>query len=297
MILSVETVSVSERFGDERAFELIKEAGFDGVDYSFYWCKNRENPLLFDNYRERAAVLRKKLDELGLVCYQAHAPFSLKYDTPKDDPQWIELERSLEFASILGVKTIIVHSFAIPIEKRYDIDFVKFNLDFYKSLQPLCERFGIKIGVENLFIKDKQHKRILSRLGYPYEMNYFMAQLDPKYFTVCVDIGHAALTDDAADYIRRVKHGSIGALHVQDNDYLDDRHILPFMGVQNWEDIISALAESGYDGDFTLEVFKFLRAYPDAMVPNTLRFACETGRYLIGRLEEKRAELGSVETL
>ena len=41
MKLSVETCEVCMKFGDFKAAEMIKEAGFDAVDYSF--CSNEDN--------------------------------------------------------------------------------------------------------------------------------------------------------------------------------------------------------------------------------------------------------------
>lgn len=37
MQLSMETVVLRNKFGDETAIRMLKEAGFDGIDYSFYW--------------------------------------------------------------------------------------------------------------------------------------------------------------------------------------------------------------------------------------------------------------------
>lgn len=290
MLLSVETVEVRERFGEESAFEIIKNAGFDGIDFSFYGYKKQPNPLLEDNYLEVAKKYRKKLDSIGLVCNQAHAPFALKYDTPKDDPLYTELYRSLEFAALLGVKNIIVHTVTLPDGATAE-EFVNFNLDLYRSLVPYCERLGIKIGVENLFKKDKKHNRIVGKLGLPDEMNAFMSQLDSRYFTVCVDIGHASLTDEPDAYIRGLDKGILGALHVQDTDYLSDKHTIPYLGIIDWEAVTSALADTDYRGDFSLEVFRFFRQYPDDFLPTALGFAAQTGRYLVSKIEKyKKAD-------
>ena len=36
MRLSVESYNAAKRFGDEQGLSMIREAGFDCVDYSFY---------------------------------------------------------------------------------------------------------------------------------------------------------------------------------------------------------------------------------------------------------------------
>ena len=45
MKLSMEIDKVAERLGDIRAVELIKEAGFDAIDYSYYYTKECEAVL------------------------------------------------------------------------------------------------------------------------------------------------------------------------------------------------------------------------------------------------------------
>ena len=51
MLLSTETNSVVKRFGQERAFEMLKKTGFDACDFSFY---NNGVELLGDDYMKNA---------------------------------------------------------------------------------------------------------------------------------------------------------------------------------------------------------------------------------------------------
>ena len=50
------------------------------------------------------------------------------------------------------------------------------------------------------------------------------------------------------------------ALHVQDNDYIADRHIIPYTGDLNWEAIMTSLKNAGYEGDLTFEIIKYLKS-------------------------------------
>ena len=78
MKLSIESYTLMQKLGDFKGLEAIKKAGFDCVDMSYYW-QNENSPLLGDGYKEYAFLLRSHLDELGLACNQAHAPFEVKY--------------------------------------------------------------------------------------------------------------------------------------------------------------------------------------------------------------------------
>ena len=121
MNLAIEIKATRNKFGDFRAIELIREAGFDAVDYSFYGYSD-ESEFLGENYREYAKEVRGKLDEVGLVCNQAHAPFSaFLYGMPfsEEDKNFRDVVRAIESASILGAKCIIVGCFNRRIRDRH----------------------------------------------------------------------------------------------------------------------------------------------------------------------------------
>ena len=115
MNLSVELYTLAQRFGDFKAIEMAKEAGFDAIDYSYYYAKECEE-ILGGGYREYAEKLRKHLDEVGIVCNQAHAPFSFRYGMENNisEEKYLWMTRALESASILGAKNIVVHSITVP---------------------------------------------------------------------------------------------------------------------------------------------------------------------------------------
>ena len=54
-----------------------------------------------------------------------------------------QIVRSMEYASILGVKHIVVHPVPVPM----GIDTVAHNVKYYKTLEPYAKQFGIKICV------------------------------------------------------------------------------------------------------------------------------------------------------
>lgn len=98
----------------------------------------------------------------------------------------------------------------------------------------------------------------------------------------CVDIGHASLTGyEPEDFIEKMQPKYLKALHVQDNDYISDRHILPYTGDLNWKAIMTSLKNIGYDGDLTFEIFNYLKKFPDDLIPDALKFAVSIGKYLV----------------
>ncbi|MBQ4112349.1 MAG: sugar phosphate isomerase/epimerase [Clostridia bacterium] len=285
MRLSMETYGLRRRFGDYEAARLIREAGFDCVDYSCYYWKEQAHALE-DGYREYARALRAHLDGLELSCNQSHAPFSMKYGQPFDpsDPEYRGVIRSMEVASILGAHQIIIHSIAMPEAQREDTEAThEYAMAYYRSLLPYAERFGIRIGVENLFVRYKDRKFVYAkRLNSPETLSRVVRELDSPWVTACLDMGHAAMVGyEPEDFIRGMDKGLLGAVHFQDGDYIEDRHTLPYLGQYHWAEIMKALAETGYTGDLTFEIYKYYQNLPDEAIPYALKMAETVGRSLI----------------
>ena len=124
------------------------------------------------------------------------------------------------------------------------------------------------------------------------EFRAMMDMLDPKYFTACVDIGHAGLVGTTApEMLRTLGHDYVGCLHVHDNDYLEDRHCPPYFFDLDWEEITQALADIDYKGDFTFESDDFLVNFPDEVFPAAYKLLHDIGRSLIKKIENKKEKI------
>ena len=188
------------------------------------------------------------------------------------------MARSIEAASILGAETIVVHSITVPA----GVDFEEYNVEYYKSLIPYCQKFGIRVAVENLFYRDIKRKRLTGKLGSPQELSSIVKKINSPWIVACIDIGHASLTGyEPEEFIAGLTPGILKSLHVQDNDYLEDWHDLPYLGQLNWEAIMQSLKKSGYTGDLTFEIIRFLNKFPNELLPDALRLSASVGRHLI----------------
>ena len=288
MKLSIESYTLMQKLGDFKGLETIKKAGFDCVDMSYYW-QNENSQLLGDEYKEYAFLLRDYLDELGLVCNQAHAPFEVKYGEEFDfsNPHYLAVARAIESASILGAKAIVVHSIGLKKDSQIFFDRA-YNLDYYKSLQPLCEKFNISIAVENLCDFDDKRKHFQGRLGKASELCEFIREIDSPYFVACVDVGHAAMAgNEPESFLSGMDGAFLMALHVQDGNYREDSHTLPYLGEFNWPAIMKALKQIDYKGELTFEIVKYLRHVPKEFLLDALCFAEKIGRHLISIFDEK----------
>ncbi len=294
MRLSMETYGLRRRYGDFEAARLIAEAGFDCVDYSCYYWKEQAHALS-DGYRDYARSYRAHLEDLGLTCNQAHAPFVMSYGMPFDlsCPDFRDITRAMEVASVLGAEQIVVHSIAMPEGLRDDTEATHaYAMEYYRSLLPYAREFGIRIAVENLFVRFKDQKFVYAgRLNSPETLSRVVRELDSPWVTACLDMGHAAMVGyEPEDFVRGMDKGALGAVHFQDGDYIEDRHTLPYLGQYHWAEIMKALRETGYTGDLTFEIYKYYQNLPDQAVPHALRMAEAVGRELIRLFQQGGTE-------
>ncbi len=291
MKLSIDIYEIRHHFGEKQGFKELKNAGFDSIDYSFYWLDEAHTEkILGENHIEYAKSVRASLDEIGLTCNQAHAPFEFRSDEDTIDisnPRYLRIIRSMESAAIMGAQNIIIHSInPFPGQSLFDT-----NYAFYKSFQPYCEKFGIHVSIENLFGQpyDEARKRYIgNRFDRPESMMELIRALDSEWFNVCIDVGHAAVTDiHPEDFIRALDAKTLKALHIQDNNYEGDQHNLPYMGKINWDNVTKALHDIGYMGDMTFEVFGFFRSLGQEqnLVKASLPYIAAVGRQLIQKVQ------------
>ncbi|MBE6612796.1 MAG: sugar phosphate isomerase/epimerase, partial [Ruminococcaceae bacterium] len=211
MLLSTETSSVIKRFGQEKAFAMLKRSGFDACDFSFY---GEGAELLGDDCMENARKTKELLDTAGLLCNQAHAPFDLSEGEAFDLScrNYRAIVRSIEYAAYLGAKKIVVHLIVTADREAY----YAYNQRYYKSLEFYGKQFGIKIAVENDF--ERRNGKVLPILNDPQEYVDFIRELDSEWLVGCIDIGHAAMFQDPAEFIEKTGGRIVKALHIHDND-------------------------------------------------------------------------------
>ena len=164
MNLSMEHHVIRKNFGDAEAIRMIAKAGFDALDFSFYWLYGEENFLDREDRLEYAKELRAVADEAGIAITQAHAPFDLKLTASKEQQayDYEQIVRAIEFAGILGVQQIVVHNLVTA----DNADFEKVNLEFYRNLEATAAKANVRIAVENLW-KRAGDKIIGERLSTP----------------------------------------------------------------------------------------------------------------------------------
>ena len=280
MLLSTQTGTVFAAYGIDKGIELYKEAGYDALDFSFMDPEYYSSERTKDYFEE----IRKKSEECGLCFNQAHAPFHSSFaDEEATKQRFKDIAKSIEYASYLGIKNIVVHpcqhlEYRTEKEKLFEI-----NMDFYNRLKPYCEEYGVHVAVENMW-QSVGNKILHSTCSSPEEFIRYIDELNSEWFVACLDLGHSMLVcNEPKDFIRALGSKRLKALHVHDVDGIKDLHTLPYFGMIDWDSVAEALADIGYTGDFTFEADGFISGKPKELYPQMEKTMVDTGRYIINK--------------
>jgi len=117
------------------------------------------------------------------------------------------------------------------------------GLDRFKRIADRAERRGVNVAVENMCTA-KGIARATTVLE----------RVDAPRLGFCFDSGHHnARKAPEEDMLARFGH-RLMALHLHDNDGMDDQHLLPFDGTTDWAEQMRKIAATGYKGPTALEV-------------------------------------------
>lgn len=298
MDISMNMGGVLKKYGRNvaEAAKAIKAAGFDAVDFDL--CGMDEDDCEFngDGYRELAARYRAEIEATGLYVNQTHTPFTFKnWDNEEhyNNVIYPRIVRSLEISALLGAEIAIVHPLHYAEYHGHEEEWFERNMVFYRSLLPYCEKYGIKIAVENMFRGDPRRKRIAhDTCSRKEEFIRYVDTLNSEYVVACLDVGHVGLPvqdDEAYDVARALGHDRLKALHIHDNDYQNDRHVPPYYGIMNWTEIAKSLGEIDYTGVFTYEIgSRSFATVEDEFMPVTLKYFADIARHITSMIDRSR---------
>jgi len=251
---------------DER-YQLIKEAGFDGV------------LLWWDSSYGRADhhALPRAARQAGLWVEDIHAPTegtnNLWLDT-LDGESWTQnLLQCVEDCAAYEIPAVVIHLSNGDSPPPTNTT----GLERLKRIADRADQLSVNIALENL-----------RKLEY---LSFALDQIDSPHVGFCYDSGHHNCRTPDTDLLSQ--HGArLMALHLHDNaGYIsgtgeEDQHRLPFDGTIDWTATMCKIAAAGYTGPTALEVVNM--GYTDRSAADFLRVAFERAR----RLEAMRSASG-----
>lgn len=285
MKISTEICSISPIVGHEKAIELVAKSGFDAFDLSMfemakYDWKTRSlydngSPFRGPDYLAFVRKLKRIANDCGIHCNQSHAPFPTYIPEVKE-----YLKRAIECTAEAGGEICVIHPFN---DKG-----VEENTEFYLELLPFAKECGVKIATENMW----KWKAELGHAGpaacsSPSDFLAHLESVGDDDFVACLDIGHAEMKGvdtSAAEMIYALSH-HLKALHIHDNDLLNDSHMIPFTMNIDFEPVVKALYDIGYDGYFTLEASCALSGYTEENVFDRVKQMADSAKKLSDMFE------------
>lgn len=273
------------------AMQTIRDAGFDGLDFPIsVYSRPLDSPLRKDDWRQWTREVRRFSDRIGLPVLQAHA--SWEQTVAEDfhfEPPYEIYARTMEACHILGCRNLVFHPVLYLFRVREEgmkERLHEWNVQWFRALLPLAEKFDLVIELENMF--DYRHVQLPGDPAFPYtsaeDMLALCDRLNSDRVRICLDTGHANIAgQDVPAMIRRYGN-RLAVLHLNDNfgkiePVFEDLHLFPGYGLLDWEAIFSALHEIRYDGTVNMEPVAQLDRMPPELRVLQLRTALEILRY------------------
>lgn len=251
------------RYGDKMYLKL-KSQGYDTIDFNM---ANTNSPFYTLELKEAENIFLKQKElakNAGIIINQVHGPWRYPpKDTTKEDleERMEKMKKSIYFTSLMGCKNWVIHPImpcgvedilTSDTQKTWDM-----NMEFMTELLKTAKKYGVTICLENMPFKNFS-------LSKPCDTLRFVKAINDDNFKICLDTGHVSIFKDLdlAEETRRLSD-EIRVLHVHDNENGYDLHIMPYLGINNWEEFGKALIDIGYDGSFSLETCAPQEKLPD----------------------------------
>ena len=198
------------------------------------------------------------------------------------------MEVTIAGCASIGCKKLVIHPFFGTYEHMLSEEAEwELNKDRYARLIPAAKQWGVKILLENMFVrhKGKIYQACCSDFHqaarYVDELNGLAGE---KIFGFCLDTGHALLVGKDIKHAMAALGSRIEAFHIHDNNGVDDQHLAPYMGVLDWDRFVEGLREIGYHGHLSFETHGAVeRAFDPDLVPEALRLIARAGRLFAER--------------
>ena len=232
----------------DEVLDIIKKAGFDGLDLFFREMDAEKFPKAAENFR-------RKLEKHGLECCQVHLPFhdmmlSSEIASERTDNYIFTVLSSMD---ILGAKWGAYHPRSSSNTKYNKKQELADNIAEITKYLEVAEKKNVGIAIENIPIfPDCPQYRFFSAA---YEDHIQLVDsFNSENVGICLDVGHLNLTlYDMAKVIEKMGE-RIKILHLHNNFRTGDMHITPAEGTVDWDVVMPALKRAGYKGDVSLEI-------------------------------------------
>src|SRR6184192_3116752 len=269
---------ILKEWGLDKGLELVKKAGFDGIEL---WLG--DVPWFQMNTTDaEVRELWRKVENAGLLVSNVSTGLHWASPLSARDPKVREqaariVERQIETAALLGTDAILVVAGLVTVEVPYNEVYQR-CVEILRSLAEKASRARIRIGCENC---NSEQRFLIS----PREFGQFLADVNSPSVGIHLDVGNIHDTGFAEQWIEM--HGPrITRVHMKDvlkhRGRCGDQSVYTnlFLGDNNWPAIRAAMTKVGYDGWLVAEMEARYRYAADQQFYDT---AAAIDRFISGR--------------
>lgn len=222
--------------------ERLLSAGVDAIEISM---ADSRHPLI--NWRR---VVREA-QETGLRFWSYHLPFSPFHTNNIASTDSFVRKTSIDYFKVLidraagyaGIRTIVIHASGEPITPETRAARMEYAKEGLAELCEVVSSYGAVLAVEDL---------PRTCLGNSAEEIQELLRADDR-LRVCFDTNHLLGGRKPQDFIRTLGD-KIVTVHFSDYDGLDEKHWMPGEGIIDWNAVMDAFDEIGYQGPVLYEL-------------------------------------------
>ena len=253
----------------KESFELIKDAGFDGVEINFALEGEFSAESTAAEIKEIGQMARKIGLEISGVCSFLFWPYSMTSNDAQRRRQGIELAGKMtEAARLLETENLLVVPGAVYAPWIEGFDPVPNDVcdrrarAAVRELVPAAEKAGVSINIENIFAN--------GFLFSPQEMVQFVDSFKSKHVNIHFDTGNIMEYQFPEHWVpvlgKRIKNIHFKEWDKRTHEFNLNTFRTLLDGTTNWPAVIEALDKIGYRGYLTFEYFHPFQHFPEALV-------------------------------
>ena len=304
--IGVQTKGILPELDIDKAFKMIKDAGFTRVDINIdTFLKNSDLYAgnvnqFFDASVEELCVYFNQyaaaMNKYGISPSQMHAPYPVRVEGKDKQNEYMQgtvIPKSIVIAGVLGVPWVVIHPFKMQYKYNKDIE-KQMNIAYFKMLISILKQCKVGVCFENLY--ESMGQRIVEGVcADPYDAAWYIDTLNDmageELFGFCLDTGHLQLVKRNPYEFIKVMGSRIKALHIHENDAIGDLHQMPYTFGNNaddgqlWNRLFDGLREIKYEGTLSFETFPCVNSFPKPVMKNVLKTIHGIGEYMKQEIE------------
>lgn len=246
--LSSHKLALSSSFLPSPGEAVLAECKRCGIEYIELSIGGACPGMYTDEIKAYWLRLISSAKKAGVGLWSAHLSFWGPFDIASTDKEkrTRALENQMEMMRFVrdntDIKLFVIHPSWEPVAPEERFEQMQLSKKSLAALAEFADSFGATVAIECL---------PRSCLGNSIGEIAKLISAD-KRLKICFDTNHL-LRDTNEDFIKALGD-RIATIHVSDYDRVDERHVMPYEGVNNWKQIFSLLLKSGYEGPILFEL-------------------------------------------